>query len=81
MFSYFRWIYSEQSETQSLSFRGKITTYGGGGFYTDLPKNKNQTTELFENLKNDLWITRGTRAVFIDFTTFNANIDVFGIVK
>ncbi|XP_018574958.1 polycystic kidney disease 2-like 1 protein, partial [Anoplophora glabripennis] len=75
------WIYSDESQTGSISYEGKITTYGGGGFYVDLPKNKTVMKELFEHLKENLWITRGTRAVFVDFTTFNANVDVFGVTK
>ena len=29
----------------------------------------------------DLWIDRGTRAVFIDFTVYNPNINLFCVVK
>lgn len=74
-------MYSDESETGSMPYQGKITTYGGGGFYIDFPKNKNETIELFQYLKDNFWIVRATRAVFIDFTIFNANIDVFGICK
>jgi len=28
-----------------------------------------------------LWLDRGTRVVFIDFTVYNANINLFCIVK
>lgn len=33
------------------------------------------------NLKENLWITRATRAVFLDFTVYNANLNLFCIVK
>ncbi|KAJ8912075.1 hypothetical protein NQ315_000581 [Exocentrus adspersus] len=75
------WIHSDESATKQLSYHGKITTYGGGGFYADLLKSKNETKTMFQDLKENLWITRGTRAVFVDFTTFNPNINIFGICK
>uniref|UniRef100_A0A1B6E4N0 Polycystin cation channel PKD1/PKD2 domain-containing protein n=1 Tax=Clastoptera arizonana TaxID=38151 RepID=A0A1B6E4N0_9HEMI len=34
-----------------------------------------------EELQEYIWINRGTRAVFIDFTTYNANINLFCMVK
>lgn len=32
-------------------------------------------------LKKNLWIDRGTRAVFIDFTTYNPNINLYVVTK
>jgi len=31
--------------------------------------------------KDNLWIDRGTRAVFVDFTVYNANINLFCVVR
>jgi len=36
---------------------------------------------MVQHLKDHLWIDRGTRAVFIDFTVYNANINLFCVVR
>jgi hypothetical protein len=33
------------------------------------------------NLKEYLWLDRGTRVVFLDFTLYNANINLFCQIK
>ncbi len=33
------------------------------------------------NLKDNLWLNRGTRVVFLDFTVYNANINLFCQIK
>lgn len=78
---YLRWVYTPASQTLSLSYSGTISTYEGGGFYQDLTDSRNQTAEIIKNLKEGLWITRGTRAIFIDFTVYNANLNLFVICK
>ena len=42
---------------------------------------KDSSLELIESLKDNLWIDRATRAVFIDFTVYNANINLFCVVR
>ena len=34
-----------------------------------------------EELKQNLWIEWGTRVVFVDFTVYNANMNMFAVVK
>lgn len=64
-----------------MSWTGNINTYGGGGFVATLPKDYAAAQALVASLKRNLWIDRATRAVFLDFTVYNANINVFGQVK
>lgn len=33
------------------------------------------------SLKKNLWLDRGTRAAFIDFSVYNANINLFCVVR
>uniref|UniRef100_A0A6P7F3I7 Polycystin-2-like isoform X1 n=1 Tax=Diabrotica virgifera virgifera TaxID=50390 RepID=A0A6P7F3I7_DIAVI len=75
------WTYYDETVTKSLKYRGKIATYGGGGFYNDFSDTKVETQEIIKNLKDNMWITRGTRAVFVDFTVYNANLNIFGVAK
>ena len=78
---HFRWVYSTDAETESIPYPGKISTYEGGGFYQDLTTTRNASSILIAELKEELWITRGTRAVFVDFSIYNANLNLFCICK
>ncbi|XP_065832466.1 polycystin-2-like [Oscarella lobularis] len=75
------WTYSSSSEIAGRSFAGLLATYSGGGYYQLLNKTKSQTTQEVASLKNNLWTDRGTRVVFIDFTVYNANVNLFCVVK
>lgn len=46
-----------------------------------LEPTKDETGKLIDVLKENLWLDRGTRVVFIDFTVYNANINLFCIIK
>ena len=39
------------------------------------------TKEIIKELKEGLWIGRGTRYVTVDFTIYNANINLFCVIK
>ncbi|XP_073252460.1 polycystin-2-like protein 1 [Porites lutea] len=75
------WTYQTEKELDGRSHWGRITTYSGGGFTMLLEAREEKTKELIAKLKDNLWLDRGTRVVFIDFTVYNANINLFCIVK
>ncbi|ENN82666.1 hypothetical protein YQE_00964, partial [Dendroctonus ponderosae] len=62
------WIYSDASRTKSIRYWLSLTSYYGGGFYADFSLNLNESMTLLDTLQENLWITRGTRAVFVDFS-------------
>ena len=73
--------YFEQSALNGSSYWGKLATYTGGGAYFLLSTNKLDTLQSLNELKNELWITRSTRVIFLDFTLYNANVNLFCVVK
>uniref|UniRef100_A0A6A7FVV9 Polycystin-2-like n=2 Tax=Hirondellea gigas TaxID=1518452 RepID=A0A6A7FVV9_9CRUS len=76
------WTYnSPEALGGGIPYWGKIATYGAGGSFADLGSNRNITNVILVNLRKNLWIERGTRAVFVDFTVYNANINLFCVVK
>ena len=75
------WEYSTEDELDGSSHWGKMTTYGGGGFYVDLTKRRASSEAIVNDLRENLWLDRGTRATFIDFSVYNANINLFCIVR
>ncbi|KAL0272042.1 UNVERIFIED_CONTAM: hypothetical protein PYX00_005165 [Menopon gallinae] len=75
------WRYTSYEALESSYYWGTFSTYGGGGYYLDLSLNADETMRMIRELKNKTWITRSTRAVFIDFTIYNVNVNLFCICK
>jgi len=63
------------------SHQGFMNNYGGGGFVATLSKDYATSMAILAELKANLWIDRGTRAVFLDFTVYNANLNLFCQVR
>ncbi|XP_075571731.1 polycystin-2-like protein 2 [Pelecanus crispus] len=74
------WKYTSAS---SLSpwYWGSMGLYSSGGYMFTLPKSKQESMEKLAFLRRNSWLTRGTRVVFIDFSTYNANVNLFCIIK
>nr|CAH7754806.1 unnamed protein product [Callosobruchus chinensis] len=70
-------MYSSTKETKSMSYRGRMSTYEGDGFYVDLLRERNGTLKIIKHLQENKWIRRGTRAVFIEVTIYNTNTDLY----
>jgi hypothetical protein len=66
---------------KSSGVDGTHASYGGGGYVQDLTSTKDSTLEILKFLKMNKWLDRGTRAVFLDFTVYNANINLFCQVR
>ncbi|XP_067128967.1 polycystin-2-like [Centruroides vittatus] len=75
------WTYHTEKEMNGSKHWGLLATYSGAGSYVDLGTDKNTSKEKMAILKKNLWLTRATRAVFLDFTTYNANLNLFCVVK
>ncbi|KAK1161107.1 polycystin-2-like [Acipenser oxyrinchus oxyrinchus] len=60
---------------------GMIATYSSGGFYMDLGSTKSRSAKLIKHLKDNLWLSRATRAIFVDFSVYNANLNLFCVVR
>ncbi|XP_073325368.1 polycystin-2 isoform X1 [Pagrus major] len=75
------WVYGTESEMNSSSYWGQVSKYGGGGYYQDLSRTKEESMIQLQFLKDHLWLDRGTRAVFLDFSVYNGNINLFCIAR
>ncbi|KAM9770402.1 polycystin-2 isoform 1-T1 [Menidia menidia] len=75
------WIYTAESEMNDSSHWGQVSKYGGGGYYQDLSRTKEASAIQLQFLKDQLWLDRGTRAVFLDFSVYNGNINLFCIAR
>lgn len=77
----FSWVYTPESETNASSYRGHVSNYRGGGYYQDLSRTKEESAVQLQLLKDHLWLDRGTRAVFLDFSVYNGNINLFCVAR
>jgi hypothetical protein len=60
------------------SIVGKAASYGYSGYKVDLPSyNRTQAKKVVGQLVKDKWIDDATAVVFLSFTTYNANENVF----
>ncbi|XP_053292115.1 polycystic kidney disease 2-like 1 protein [Pleuronectes platessa] len=75
------WTYHKEKEIKGSSHWGLLTTYSGAGYYQDLSRTKEESAAIMKELVDHLWLDRGTRAVFIDFSTYNANINMFCVIR
>uniref|UniRef100_A0A8C5MRL7 Polycystin-2 n=1 Tax=Leptobrachium leishanense TaxID=445787 RepID=A0A8C5MRL7_9ANUR len=75
------WTFSKEKDLHGSSHWGVISTYSGAGYYLDLSRKREDSYVKIKTLKDNLWLDRGTRAVFIDFTVYNANLNIFCVVR
>ena len=55
--------------------------YSGAGSIQTLALQKNVSKLIIRELKEGLWVKRGTRYVSLDFNLYNANVNLFCVVK
>ncbi|XP_063243645.1 polycystin-2-like [Bacillus rossius redtenbacheri] len=72
------WVFSHMG---SDYYQGLVTTYGGGGYHLDLPLNKIDALQAIQELRQNNWLTRGTRVVFVDVVVYSVNVDKLLIAK
>ncbi|KAL7636836.1 UNVERIFIED_CONTAM: hypothetical protein RMT77_012594 [Armadillidium vulgare] len=71
--------YETEDELKSLPFWGKKSWYSGGGYVIHLKERTDEVLNKFYFLQNNRWIDRMTRAVFIEFSVYNTQVNLFGI--
>ncbi|XP_024430979.2 polycystin-2-like protein 2 [Desmodus rotundus] len=74
------WKYSAPSSNSPWHW-GFVGVYHNGGYLFTLSKSKSEAKTRLINLRLNSWITRGTRVVFIDFSLYNANVNLFCIIR
>ncbi|XP_029306051.1 LOW QUALITY PROTEIN: polycystic kidney disease 2-like 1 protein [Cottoperca gobio] len=75
------WTYHTEKEVKGSSHWGLLTTYSGAGYYQDLSRTKEESANILNELVDNLWLDRGSRAAFVDFSTYNANINMFCVIR
>ncbi|RNA43788.1 polycystic kidney disease 2-like 1 [Brachionus plicatilis] len=75
------WFYQTEKELKGSGHQGLMNFYDGSGYVMELSQEREETQARIQYLFDNLWIDRATRAVFIDFTVYNANINLFCQIK
>ncbi|CAH2324536.1 polycystic kidney disease 1-like 2 [Pelobates cultripes] len=75
------WSYQNQSKLRGYPTWGKRATYRGGGYVAHLGNDRKTASRVLQDLFSHVWLDTYTRAVFVEFTIYNANVNLFCIVK
>ncbi|XP_017296853.3 polycystic kidney disease protein 1-like 2 [Kryptolebias marmoratus] len=74
------WVYKSQSKLRAYPIWGGVMLYRGGGFVMDLGTDLQNSTRILQYLYDNTWFDMYTRAIFVEFTVYNANVNLFCIV-
>ena len=75
-----RFVYHGANELDEMIYRGKMASYSGG-FNITMPRDELAFMVMLFNMRMYSWIDTGTRAVFFDLVMYNANVNVFFIIR
>ncbi|KAH0619520.1 hypothetical protein JD844_000206 [Phrynosoma platyrhinos] len=75
------WQYQSQSELRGHPIWGKLAVYRGGGYVVHLGTDSQNASRILQYLFENIWLDTFTRAVFVEFTVYNANVNLFCIVS
>eukprot|EP00048_Salpingoeca_helianthica_P022132 m.16551 g.16551 ORF g.16551 m.16551 type:complete len:790 (-) comp6923_c1_seq1:36-2405(-) len=73
--------FKTESQLGGLRYWGKVSTYSTAGYAQELPRNNTIAAAIVNDLKANLWLQRGARAVFVDFTVYNPNVNLFNVIR
>uniref|UniRef100_A0A8C7YPJ1 Polycystin-2 n=1 Tax=Oryzias sinensis TaxID=183150 RepID=A0A8C7YPJ1_9TELE len=75
------WVHTTESKMNASTHWGQVSKYGGGGYYQDLSRTREESGLQLQFLKDHLWLDRGTRAIFLDFSVYNGNVNLVCIAR
>ena len=71
------WSYSSASDLDGYSYTGGIETYSGGGYVLELSHIYYKAVRQIKDARAKLWLDRYTRSMFMEFTLYNPNSNLF----
>ncbi|XP_032892396.1 polycystic kidney disease protein 1-like 2 [Amblyraja radiata] len=74
------WRYQSESQLNGYPVWGKLAVYRGGGYVAELGTEFKTASRVIKFLKDNSWVDMYTRAIFIEFTVYNANVNLFCVV-
>ncbi|KAM7014972.1 polycystin-1-like protein 2 [Tautogolabrus adspersus] len=74
------WTYQSQGKLRALPIWGSVRLYRGGGFVMDLGPDLQNSSRTLQYLYDNTWFDVYTQAIFVEFSVYNANVNLFCIV-
>ncbi|KAM3877020.1 polycystin-1-like protein 2 [Diretmus argenteus] len=74
------WKYQSQAKLKAFPIWGSVVLYRGGGFVVDLGPDLQNSSRTLHYLFDNTWLDVYTQAIFVEFTVYNANVNLFCIV-
>ena len=71
------WIYHDMSSLRGFPYYGYFATYSGGGYVASLSTDIDFARATAMALEQDSWVDGLTRALFFEFSVYNANLNFF----
>ena len=75
------WQYQDALTLNGVPYPGKLNLYGGGGFVSEFGVSKDKAYEIARYLNDNDWYDELTRAIFLEFTVYNANTNLFSVAQ
>ena len=76
-----RWRHQTMLELRGFPYWGTISMYSGGGYKANLGYDQKTAYTVVADLHSNGWLDVQTRAVFVEFTVYNANTNLFGMLS
>ena len=73
------WRYQNAWESDTVPKWGRFSLYPGGGFVADLGYENATAVSIINNLQNNDWLDKQTRAIIVEFSMFNPSVNILGI--
>lgn len=74
------WSYQSATELKSFPFFGKFATYSGSSYSVNIGPKKKFAKAIVKAMKDNFWVDRYTRALFVESNIYNANTNLLLIV-
>lgn len=75
------WHYKTTADLKTRPIMGHLALYRGGGYNTDLSSSAEEAYSVINYLKSHQWVDKYTRAVFVEFTVYNANSNLYCVAN
>ena len=76
-----RWRHQSMVDLRGFPYWGTLAMYSGSGYVANLGYGPTSAYTVVADLHSNGWIDIQTRAVFVEFTVYNANTNLFGVLS
>ncbi|XP_077991802.1 polycystin-1-like protein 2 [Glandiceps talaboti] len=78
--NYTWWQHDTIGQTDGVPMYGIRRMFGGGGYVSEIGTSLDGAQNTTDDLQTSSWLDRYTRAVFVEFPLYNANVNLFSMV-